>query len=142
MPVQGVDLLEPNGPVAVSFFPEDGDTATVTARLDSYLDDGYQRVQEWTTNNTGAVVDADRAAEAWALHRVYTAIHLRLASSPANASLSDQGSRSYLVDQIKAFADKAKQYLAEYTAILEMGRPGIEEAVPHGSNYVKNRFVW
>lgn len=142
MPVTGADLLEPQGPIASSFFPEEDGDAAVTARLDSYLTDGYARVQDWTLDNPDAIVDADEASEAWALHRAYNAVYLRMSSNPANASVGDQGSRSYLVDQIRAFQVKAAEYLEQYRATLEAGLPVDESSRVVAPGYVKNRFVW
>lgn len=142
MPVTGANLLEPQGPLASSFFPEEDGDAAVTARLDAYLADGYQRVTDWTTANPDAVVDADDAATAWALHRAYTAIHLRLSANPANASLDDQGSRYYLVSQIRTFGEKASEYLQQFEAILESALPSGEGNLVIAPNFVPNKFVW
>lgn len=116
MAITGQDLLSPAGEVEGVLFPGE-DSASITSRLDGYVQDAYERIQVAAPEM--AAVDQDRAAADWAYYRVYTAVHLRLSAEPASASLDDQGSRSYLMTQIQNFRHLANAKLAEFNHRLE-----------------------
>lgn len=136
MAITGQDLISPAGEVEEALFPGE-DSASITARLDGYVTDAYQRINVAAPDMAEA--DKDRAAEDWAYHRAYTAVYIRLSAEPAQASLDDQGSRSYLISQIQNFRNMAQDRLQAFHGRLQTAMGGAE--IPP-STAVPLRSTW
>jgi hypothetical protein len=113
VPVSANALLAPAGEVEVSFFPGETQPA-VLARLQAYLDDGYDRVAASVTD----VDTQDEIATAWAYYRAYKAIHLTMSRSAASKAVAGEASSTTLAMQIQAFADERDDWLAEFTRLM------------------------
>lgn len=136
MAITGQDLISPAGEVEEALFPGE-DSASITARLDAYVTEAYQRINAAAPGMEEE--DKDRAAEDWAYHRVYTAVYLRLSAEPAQASLDDQGSRSYLISQIQNFRNMAHDRLQAFHGRMETVMGGAS-LPPSGA--VPINFTW
>lgn len=136
MPVAASDLRAPKGDIEDSLFPGESSTA-ISARLQGYLDEGYTKAGEEAV----ASADQDAAAKAWAYHRAYRAIYVRLTSNPSTISLNDQGSSSFLVTQIENMKQLADGALAVFWELVpEEVVAAREEIQP--SSALPTRFTW
>jgi hypothetical protein len=109
---QPVDLLAENGGLIESGFFPNVSAPDVLSRLDAYLVKGRAAALAL------GVVDPEPAAIAWAYHKAFTAVFLRLSAAPSTVQLNDAGQRSYLITQIQNFKDMADEQLALYNAQL------------------------
>lgn len=136
MPVAASELRAPKGDIEDSLFPGESSTA-ISARLQGYLDEGY--VKAAAENVLAAKQDA--AAKAWAYHRAYRAIYVRLTANPSSISLNDQGSSSFLVTQIENMKQLADSALAVFWELVpEEVKVAREEIQP--SSALATRITW
>lgn len=133
MAVAPNDLRAPKGKVEASLFPGEA-SAALDERLQAYIDDGAAK----SSALTGAAKDA--ATKAWAYHRAFDAVFIRLANQPQSVSLADQGSKSYGAKQAEYFKQLAEQYGDEFS-MLVVGTATVESALPP-TTFTANRIVW
>lgn len=93
-------------------FPDES-PAALDQRLQKYIDEGVVKA----TGLTGTALDD--AVKVWAYYRWADAMWIRLSSNPASVNLVDQGSSSYLQQQIQNFKDMADALLAEFDEAVE-----------------------
>lgn len=96
------DLLAPVGLVEPFLFPGESST-TLSDRLSAYIADAVTREP-----------DNKDAAKAWAYHRTFMAVYVRLTANPHQETANDQGSHSYLMSQIENVRQLAHDQLMEY----------------------------
>jgi hypothetical protein len=131
MAIQASDLISPNGEIDSSLFPGDADHE-LNDRLEAYILEAQGKVP-------GA---SDEAIQAWAYHRSYRAVFIRLSSEPAVQSLNDQGSVQVSKDQIQNFNLLADQYLAKWLELTQE-TSNIDASSGLGpSGSVSNKFGW
>lgn len=105
MAVTPADLLAPNGMLESSLFPGE-DPASLETRLNTYIVEAAART------------DNDAAVKAWAYHRAFLAVYIRLTSKPASVEFEDQGSHSYLITQIENVYRLSQEYRDEYDRLV------------------------
>lgn len=113
MPLAAADLLQPDGRVASSFFPDDDATA-LADRLDTYLTAAYAdpRVVALTTD-----AEQDAAARQWAYYRAFEAVADRVFGEAASIELSDQGARQRLISQMEYWKGERDAALNTFDAL-------------------------
>lgn len=111
MAITGAALIAPEGEVELSLFPGNSSTQ-LQARFDVYITEGYTKAP-----------GNDDAARAWAYHRAYFAVYLRMSSQPINSELVDQASAVFDKDQARRFYDLSMAKEEEFNAILDLGSP-------------------
>jgi hypothetical protein len=108
--LQPEDLLSPSGPIDPAvLFPGESDD-DVRERLAGYIADAYAQADV-------AALDAAHQrtpARHWAASRAYGDVYLRLAATPATASLPEQGGYTILASQIAAFKAFRDESLLAY----------------------------
>lgn len=102
MAVTAADLVAPKGELESSLFKGE-DIVADGGRLDQYIAEAVAK---------GAA--SDEAVKAWAYHRTYLAVYLRMSSAPVKASLDDQGSREYDSKQAERFLARSNEMLNRY----------------------------
>jgi len=107
------DLLSPVGPLEPGFLP-DTPTDPLVDRLQIYITEGELKVLSYPI----VVEEPDSAVKAWALYRAFDAAYLLKSNRPASSSMQDLGSQSFTEGQIKAFQDKALDYLQAFHLII------------------------
>jgi hypothetical protein len=148
MPVTRASLLSPVGLLEPFLFPEDRRTSnpeapepgTLEHRLDGYITDALERVAALPVQPGST----DAAVLAWAYHRAYSAVYIRLASNPASANFQDQGGHTFAKDQRSAMADEAAHWLAEYRAAIVPAASAAQapQPPPNETGTVPARFKW
>lgn len=109
MAVLPADLKAANGGrLEPSLLFPDEDATALDQRLQKYIDQGVVRAAGLTGT------ELDDAVALWAYHRAFEAVWVRLSSNPANVDLRDQGSASYLREQIQNFKDLSDAALEEF----------------------------
>lgn len=127
MAVRSADLLAPSGLVELFMFP--GETqAKIEERLASSIAEAVEK---------GSPSDA--ATRAWAYHRAFTSVYLRLLTNPATVDVPDEGSHSILAAQINRMKELADRYLGEWL-VLQEETPSVSVSLPHGPT--PTRFTW
>ena len=114
MAVTAADLTSPTGEIepAVLWPGEAG--ATTTARLTAYVADG-----ELQAADIAAGASHDAAVKAWAYHRAYMSVYMRLTAEPTATTINDQGSASWSTQQVQNWKDLADAKLAAFTEIVD-----------------------
>jgi len=128
--VTGAQLVAPSGEIEASLFPS-LDFTDLVSRLNSYLAEGYLKA--------GQTILKDRAATAWAYHRAYFAVYLRMSSQPSRSELADQGSSTFHQDQALRFLELANAKEAEFLALI--GGNGPPQRF-QGTTAVRTNIVW
>lgn len=134
--LSAIDLRAPTGDIERSMFPQDT-SDELNGRLDGYLTEAY-RLSQVTALTTEQL--RDEAAKAWAYHRSYNAIYLRLSAAPNSVNLDDEGSMSRDPRLIQNFATLARQWLDQFREVLPVTRD-LRTAV-QGTTAVPNRYSW
>jgi hypothetical protein len=131
MALSGVDLIAPAGEIEEVLFPDE-DYTELILRLEYYLTDGYARA-------SGLTDKIDDAARAWAYHRAYKAVYLRMSASPSETTLNDQGQAVFHKDQAERFLALSEEYLEEFEDLVGSG----EVVDPLGSTKAfVNKYVF
>lgn len=143
MPVTAVQLREPQGPVAPSFFPGES-AADLDVRLVAYITDGEAQVDAFAAASglTVGTEDRDAAVRNWALYRAYDAVANRLATSPLSVGLSDQGDRRYDKEQISILRRRAEEYRITFSSNLDRLRELNMRYVPITTRSTPTRYEW
>jgi len=105
-----------------TMFPEESSVA-LDQRLQKYIDEGLAKA---VADGLSGPAEQDAATKAWAYHRAFDAVFIRLSSNPSSVTLNDQGGSSFLVTQIQNFKDLAFEALGEYDVIVEGAQPGVD----------------
>lgn len=141
MAVVPSDLIQPQGPVSASFFPDDaappavGD-GSVLGRLDAYIARAVTKVTPYGLTNP------DPAVRDWALHLAFEDAYLLMASRPANeTALGGLGSVGYSSEQLKALARKSEEYREAFIAEIAAAGPTALLKYPV-SRTTRNVFDW
>lgn len=115
--LEPAQLIAPEGEIEPAMFPGDKAEA-LESRVQAYLTHGYEKA------TAAEVLDADRddAARAWAYHRAFRSVFVRLSASPASVSLDAQCSTSRTAQQIAEFGRLAAQYEAEYLGLVPVAQ--------------------
>jgi hypothetical protein len=121
VPLAPSDLLEPQGPISPTFFPNESESA-LAERLQAYLDDGAQRAV------AGGLAADDRAVLAWGEYRALNAVVLRLATESASVTIQDQGSRTRTVEQLRTITAARDMALDRWNLAV----PAPQEMNPRG----------
>lgn len=135
--ITAADLLQPKGPLSLSLFPGEGRNEYDT-RVGQYITDAYadERVAAQTDQTR-----ADNLARAFALHKAFTDVVVRLSGEPISVSVTEKGGHSYSGEQIKTFERLAAKYWGDFLGLLV-----IEGSVPPtqmpGSVSVRNSVEW
>jgi hypothetical protein len=140
VPLSPDDLLEPAGPIAPSFFPNESPSALAT-RLQAYLDDGARRVSATGLGGTAA----DDAVRAWAEYRAFNAVTNRLAVEAQSVTIADQGARTRSVEQLRMLALSRDAALARWNALVPAPSEvsGSAATPPRGtSGSTAIRYTW
>lgn len=117
MPLTAADLIAPKGEIELSLFSGE-DVAALDARLQSYLTEAYTKLGTLTLP---AGTDLDEAARAYGYYRAYKAVHLRMSSTAATATIEGEASRTFLASQIATFADLRDENSEIWTDVLALG---------------------
>lgn len=110
------DLLQPLGPVAESFYPDDapppatGDNTVIT-RLTTYITRAVSKVAGYS-----GMSDVDGAVRLWALYLAFEAAYLIKISKPLNENMQVPvlGSFGYGSQQITELRSQMLQYKTEF----------------------------
>lgn len=112
MAVTPAQLLAPQGDLEASLFPGEA-TDALNMRLQGYISEGEARTSD------------DAAVRAWAYHRAFHAVYIRLTTTPHQVSFEDQGGHSYLMSQIENVYNLSRRYLEEFNALVGTDAPGV-----------------
>ena len=122
MAVTPASLIQPLGPIAASFFPDDSPPpaageGSLLGRLQAYIDRALEKV------STLVLTNSDPAVRAWALHLAFDDAHTGMAARYASEQLlGGLGGYTFNAEQLKVFEKKAKEYAAVYDAeVLNAG---------------------
>lgn len=112
MSVGNDDLLTPKGRLfADALWPEES-KAKVNARLTAYIAEAGVKV---------AALDAakvDEATKHWCYYRAYDEVYQTMVAMPSSVSSDQEGSGSYLGQQIALMKELRDQALAEFAELL------------------------
>lgn len=134
MALTAQDMLAPKGEVEDGFFPAEG----LEERLEEYLRQGAEQVEDLDLDPDGRKYR--QAVLAWAYHRAYHALYLRMSSRPIQAGLDGQVTSSYDPDQARRFADLSAAKLSEFQLhIRSEPRPNTESS---GTSGVRTKVGW
>lgn len=122
MAVTPASLLEPAGLVTPSLFPGEGD-ATLTARLQAYINEGDEKTA------------TDAGIRAWAYHRAFMAVWIRLTTNPNTENFQDQGGHSFLQSQIENVKRIADEQLALFTSLTTSATTSTSGTTSTGANF-------
>lgn len=125
MPLAPADLLQPNGPVDPSFFPDDAappatGAGSLNDRLQIYINRAVAKVGSYPS---GTFNDTDGAVELWALWLTFDAAHAIKLAAPASENTGEMGlgSTTYLAQQIAKIEEKAVTYRRSFEALVAAG---------------------
>ena len=110
----------------------------LSARLEGYLTVAYAdaRVAAQTAEPT-----QNSLAFAWAHHLAFMDVYLRLTVQPASVTLTEKGSHSYLVEQLRNMKALADKYLADFNGLLLLPPASPPSQFP-GTMSVRNVVDW
>lgn len=135
MAVTASDLLEPAGDLSPALFPS-LDSDGLTTLLDGYLADAATLIP---STIVGAAYDG--AATAWAYHRAYRSVALRLSRDPATAAVEGEGSSTITGEQIRTFKEEAARWGKDFDDRIGMATdPGT--LAEQSSQSIANSFTW
>lgn len=86
--------------------------AQIQTRLTAYIKDAEDRIADLVTIGVNSVV------RAWAYHRAFDAASILLDTKASTISFADQGSRSFMEDQIKSMRNRSVEYLKEFERLV------------------------
>jgi hypothetical protein len=132
--IETEDLIQPAGPIVAAMFPDD-DVDTFDDRLQTYLDEGYEKM--------AGVVDLaakDRGARAWALARAYDDAATAFSTMPSSASLQGLGSIGCSATAIAEWRRLAREQMALYLVEVP-GETAITGDIPTSSVH-PTRVIW
>lgn len=118
------------GEIEKSLFPGVTD-ADLTTRLNNYINEGYLKA--------GEVPSKDAAAKAWAYHRAYFAVYLRMSSEPTRSELVDQAVAAFDPAQAMRFLELARKKEDEFFVLIDVKAPSSKIA---NTSSVKTQFNW
>jgi len=127
-------LIAPVGRIEPEMFP--GDTpAMLQQRVAAYLVDAQTKPEVMVLDPESV----NFAIQAWVYHRAFDAASVLMDSKAATVSLADQGSKSFLHEQIKQQRDRAQYWLDQF---LELTVGDIRLRAPiRGTIAVRNTYV-
>src|SRR5574337_832347 len=111
MAVTAADLLAPAGRLDPAVLWPTESLADVQSRIAAYLTDAVLRTASF------AAADIDAAVTAWVYYRAYDAVYQRIISTPASATLAEQGSYAILPGQLAAIATERDSWRATFDAL-------------------------
>jgi hypothetical protein len=126
------DMLAPAGLLTLSLFPGEGAEA-VNTRLTSYINDGVTRA------GGGPEADYDSVL-AWAYHRAFMAVYVRLTTSPAQGEVDDAGKYQYLITQINNVKTLADEWLTRFEELTTTAEATDEQQ--QGTRSTPAQFVF
>lgn len=116
------DLVQPEGPVEPSFFPDDApppDTTegSVLHRLTRYIARAQAKVAAYPA---GSVTNVDEAVRQWALYLAFDAAYLGMATRPMmeNAQVPVLGTTAYGGQQLTELRALREKYRLGFEALL------------------------
>jgi hypothetical protein len=128
MAITGTDLIAPKGELDLSLFP--GDTEIdLSERLDAFL-------LEAEGKKAGV---SDDGKKAWAYHRAFRQIFIRLSNFPAS-EVDDQGNVKYSDAQIQNFSTIAEDYKEQWDEIIS--GTDASSTIATGTGSVDNNPKW
>jgi hypothetical protein len=113
--------------VAVTLFPAET-RAEVETRLNSYINEAVF----YKTS------PSDESTKAWAYHRAFFAIYVRITGDPHTVDAADEGGHKYDKEQAERFKNLSDHFLEEWNVAVEAAPLNI--APP--SVGIPTRFVW
>jgi hypothetical protein len=114
-PIVASDLMTPNGPVEMFFFPGEHSNA-VEARLSAWITSTYAdpRLAPFASDEDRL----NRLATAGALARVYESVYMRMNNSPLTLNVTEKGGHGYSMEQIRNVKNLWLQYKGEFEGLL------------------------
>lgn len=140
MAVTPASLLQPEGPLDPSLFPDDAappatGAGSVLGRLTTYINRAVTKLAPYSLANP------DPATEKWALYLAFSDAHTLAVARPASETdPAGLGGRAYNADQLKALARKAEEYRGDFNEIVG----AVPGSIPthRVSRVTTNNFEW
>ena len=134
-PVTPANLLAPAGPIDPKLFPGLGSNE-MTVLLQSYID---------TASLQSAVVSAPATrvngmVKAYALYLIFDAVYIRMSSEPLTLAVTEKGSHSYNMEQVRNMRGLSERYMTEYQNLVMLATA--PNLTGDGSRPLKNVFGW
>lgn len=136
MPVNAADLVAPSGELEGNLFPGE-DPAATGGRLDQYIDEANSLIADMDSQPD----NPDSAVKAWAYHRAYRAVFIRMSADPTRANLDDQGTEQFDVKQADRFRTLSEEKLDLWNRLTISDETASPEAAG-GTGAVSNEFFW
>jgi hypothetical protein len=143
MAVTAESLIQPRGPIAPSFFPDDDEPpateeGSLIARLTTYIERGEDKVAE-----VGLVSDEDGAVRNWALHLAFSDAYTLMASRPSGETYpTGLGGQSFNSEQLKSFRIEAQKYADEYEVVIAASGAAVGVPSSHATRTTTNKYEW
>lgn len=136
MAVDSTVLIEPEGPIIAAMFP--ADTAQgLSTRVAGYV------ATAAAMPPIAALQDAtqrDSATIAYALYLAYSAVVARMAAEPMKMTVQDQGSREFVMQQMREWQRLRDQAFADYQTFVAV--PEISEGASRNSAATTTTIHW
>lgn len=143
MAVEAESLIQPLGPIAPSFFPDDTEPpasadGSLLARLSAYIERGEDKVAE-----EGSVSDEDTAVRNWALHLAFSDAYTLMASRPSGETYpAGLGGQTFNSEQLKSFRLEAQKYADAYETVIAASNAATDTPSFNVTRTVTNKFEW
>lgn len=137
MAVTAADLVAPAGELETNLFPGES-LAAGGGRLDEYIAEATALIAALPSPPD----DADQATKAWAYHKAYRAVYIRMSADPQRASLDDQGSEQFDIRQADRFLALSREWRKNWDRMVSTETEAEGPTLGGGTGAVSTEFFW
>jgi hypothetical protein len=110
MAVTFEDVTDPKGKLTRDLFPRDASPEAFASRIEAYLTEGAAQA--------AGATNVDAAIKAYVYWQGFDAVYLRLATSAATESISDDMASTYTANQLIAVKKLRDDFKASFEALV------------------------